>query len=136
MGQIEPFSHFFRFPAEPFVSAAVLAPVFPQTGRPEFRDPGYVDEQIDGKIAVLRPGKLVPDVARDPKLVAIVFLAVPAKQIPEIIEQTPLRRITNDIGGGIKTRKSGSATPSRAGSEEGLRLEFVFAMRVSFMRSG
>jgi len=89
------------------MGAAVLAPVFPQTGQPEFGDAGHMNEQIDGKIAVLRPGKFVPDIPGDPKLVPVALLPVPAKQISKIVEQAPLRRITDDVGGGIEARKIG-----------------------------
>ena len=103
--QIEPLSHFFRFPAEPLVGAPMLASVIPEARRPKFGDARNVDEYIDREIAILLPGEFIGDVAGDPKLVGPAVAVLHAKQFPQIVEQAEFCRVTEDVRSGIEPGK-------------------------------
>ena len=103
--QIEPLSHFFRFPAEPFVGAAMLAPVIPEARRPKFGNARNVDENIDREIAILLPGEFIGDVAGDPKLVGPTVSIIRAQQLPQIVEQAEFSRVTQHVRSGIEPGK-------------------------------
>ena len=100
--QIEPLSHFFRFSAEPFVRAAMLAPVVPEAGRPKFGDARNVDENIDRKITVLLPGEFIGDVAGDPKFVRPAAPILHAEELPQFVDQAELGRVAQNILGRIE----------------------------------
>jgi len=103
--QIEPLSHLFRFPAEPFVSAAMPPPVVPQAGRPKFGDARNMDENIDREITVLLPAEFIGDVTGDPKFVGPAVPVLHAQQLPQIVEQAEFGRVTEDVRSGIESGK-------------------------------
>ena len=103
--QIEPLPHRFRFPAEPFMGAAVPPPVVPEAGRTEFRDPGHMDKKIDGQIPVLLSGKFIRNVAGDSHLVGAVLSLAHAQQPPQLVQEAPFLRIADQVLGRIESRK-------------------------------
>ena len=104
------------------MGAAVLAAVLPQTGRAELGNAGHVDEQIDREITVFSSGELVADVACNTEFVAVAVLTITAEQFAEIVEQTPLRGIPDDIGGRIEARTIGLHHAERYGVGRGIEV--------------